>query len=69
VNGALLLPQFATGGGWATQIVIANTSTVPQVVRVDILNSNGARLALPFSSNLSSVLVPAGGVVTFSSTN
>src|SRR5262249_5250454 len=26
--GALLLPQVASGGGWVTRIVIANTSTV-----------------------------------------
>jgi hypothetical protein len=65
-NGGLLLPQFATGGGWTSQIVISNTSTTAQVVRVDIFNSAGGRLVLPFASNLSSVLIPAGGVVTFS---
>jgi hypothetical protein len=66
VISGLLLPQFATGGGWGTQIVISNTSPNAQVVRVDIFNSAGGRLVLPFDSNLSSVSIPAGGVVTFS---
>jgi hypothetical protein len=63
---AILLPQLATGGGWVTQITIANTSTVPQTVRVDFFNSAGGPLVLPIGSSLPSVLVPAGGVVTFS---
>jgi len=63
---ALLLPQIATGGGWVTQITIANTSTVPQTVRIDFFNSVGQPLVLPIGSSLPSVLVPAGGVVTFS---
>ena len=63
---AILLPQLATGGGWVTQITIANTSTVPQTVRVDFFNSVGAPLVLPIGSSLPSVLIPAGGVVTFS---
>jgi hypothetical protein len=65
-QSAILLPQLATGGGWVTQITIANTSTVPQTVRVDFFNSAGGPLVLPIGSSLPSVLVPAGGVVTFS---
>ena len=65
-QSAILLPQIATGGGWVTQITIANTSTVPQTVRVDFFNSAGGPLVLPIGSSLPSVLVPAGGVVTFS---
>jgi hypothetical protein len=65
-NAGVLLPQFATGGGWASQIVISNTSTTAQVVRVDVFNSAGGRLVLPFDSSLSSVVVPSAGVVTFS---
>jgi hypothetical protein len=68
-SGSALLPQFATGGGWASQIVIANTSSAQQVVRVEIFNANGLPLQVPFSSQLSSVLIPPGGVVTFSTAN
>src|SRR5437868_4160768 len=32
--GAILLPQFAAGGGWATELVMANTGTSAITVRV-----------------------------------
>jgi hypothetical protein len=64
--GSQLLPQVATGGGWATAISIANTSTESRFVRVDFFNSEGGPLVLPFGSSLPSVVVPAGGVVTVS---
>lgn len=41
-NGALLLPQFISGGGWASQISIANLSNVPQTVSVDLFGSDGS---------------------------
>src|SRR5215471_17179836 len=31
----ILLPQIAMGGGWASRIRISNTSTVPQIIRID----------------------------------
>src|SRR5262249_17890797 len=65
-TGGALLPQFATGGGWASQIGIANTSAVQQVVNIQIFSATGATLLVPFSSQLSNVLIPPGGVVTFS---
>src|SRR5262245_59409343 len=59
----LLLPQIVSGGGWSSRIVIANTSTVPQLVRVDFFNSAGQPLVLPLAAN-PPILVPARGVVT-----
>jgi len=64
--GAVLLPQVATGGGWASDVVIANTSTAPQFVRVDFFNSSGGPLILPIGSTLPNVFVPPGGFVTLS---
>ena len=64
--GALILPQVVAGGGWVSQITIANTSAVPQAIRVDFFNSSGGPMVLPRGSGLSIVTVPAGGVVTFS---
>jgi hypothetical protein len=61
-----LLPQVATGGGWVSTIAIANTSTVPQLVRVDFFSADGGPLALPIGSTVTNILVPAGGVVTLS---
>ena len=63
---AQLLPQVATGGGWESTIAIANTSAVDRLVRVDFFNSQGGPLLLPFGSSVTSILVPAGGVVTLS---
>jgi hypothetical protein len=62
--GALLLPQVATGGGWVSQIMIANTSAFTQSVRVDFFNSSGAPMSLPFGSTAPSVVVAPGGVAT-----
>jgi hypothetical protein len=64
--GSLLLPQIATGGGWVSQIVITNTSSVSQLVRVDFFNSIGGPLVLPFGSTAPSVLVPPGGIAILS---
>jgi hypothetical protein len=63
---AQLLPQVATGGGWESTIAIANTSIVDRLVRADFFNSLGGPLLLPFGSSVTSILVPAGGVVTLS---
>ena len=62
--GALMLPQVATGGGWTTQITIANTSTVIQTVRVDLFNSFGGILASPLGPTVQGIVIPPGGVAT-----
>jgi hypothetical protein len=66
VVNPLLLPQLVFGGGWATQVTIANTSPVAQTVRVDFFSSTGEPLPLPAGSSLPSVEVPPGGVVVVS---
>ena len=62
--GALLLPQVATGGGWVTQITIANTSTVAETVRVDFFNPAGGQLATSSGSSISTITIAPGGVAT-----
>ena len=62
--GALLLPQVATGGGWVSQIMIANISPFAQAVRVDFFNSSGAPMSLSFGSSVPSVVIAPGGVAT-----
>jgi hypothetical protein len=62
--GALLLPQVATGGGWVTQITIANTSAVTQTVRLDLFDSSGTPLAVPSGSTVSGIVIAPGGVAT-----
>jgi hypothetical protein len=63
-NGALILPQVATGGGWATQITIANITTIVQTVRVDFFNSGGGPLSTPVGSTILSIVIAPGGVAT-----
>jgi hypothetical protein len=60
----LVLPQVATGGGWVTQITIANTSAAPQTVRLDFLSPIGAPLATPVGSTFPSIVIQPGGVAT-----
>jgi hypothetical protein len=66
VAGVHLLPQIAAGGGWASTITIANTSTLPQSVRVDFFDSAGGPLALAIGSTIPNTVIQPGGVVTFS---
>src|SRR5438132_8250739 len=47
--GAVLLPQFVTGGGWATELVLANTGTSDMTIRVDLFNGKGGT---PLSARL-----------------
>lgn len=65
-QNAQLLPQVATGAGWVSQITIANTSGVTQVVRIDFFTPNGAPLALPFGSTEENIAIAPGGVATIS---
>ncbi len=64
---AVILPHFATGGGWASEIVLANTSATPLTVRVDIFGQNGSPLTVSLNdqteSSFQDLTIPAGGVV------
>jgi hypothetical protein len=66
--GAVLLPQFAAGGGWASEINIINTGTSSLSVRVDLFNQDGspltARLNGQTGSSFSNLTILAGGVLT-----
>jgi len=66
--GAVLLPQFAAGGGWATELVLGNTGTSALTVRVDLFKSDGTPLTASLNgqtaSSFSNLTIPAGGVIT-----
>jgi len=66
IAGALLLPQVASGGGWVSTITIANTSILPQSVRVDFFDSTGGLPGLPISTSIPNTVVQPGAVVSFS---
>jgi hypothetical protein len=63
---AALLPQIAVGGGWVSQITIANSLTIEQTVRVDFFNPAGGPFILPTGASAVNVTIPAGGIVNIS---
>jgi hypothetical protein len=60
-SGALVFAQIARGGGWSTEIAIGNTSSAPQIVRVDFFSQNGAT-----AGSLTDIVIPPQGVFFFS---
>jgi hypothetical protein len=64
--GAILLPQFVAGGGWGTEIVIVNTGTTSQAVRVDLFKPDGTALKATLNgttaSSFTDIVIPGGGV-------
>ena len=67
--GAVLLPQFVVGGGWATELVLMNTGTSSLTVRVDLFNGkDGTALTATLNgqtaSSFANLTIPAGGVLT-----
>jgi hypothetical protein len=65
--GAVLLPQFAAGGGWATELVIVNDGTASMTVEVDLFKQDGTALSTSLNnkaaaSSYPSITIPPGGV-------
>ena len=67
-NGAIILPQFATNGGWNTAIVVENPASTARTVRIDFFDGTGAPLNVTFKSgsgsSFTNITIPAFG--TFS---
>jgi hypothetical protein len=66
--GAVVLPQFAAGRGWNTQIAIANSGIAqPQLFRVDLFDQNGSPLVIDLNgetgSTFSNLEAPVNGAV------
>lgn len=72
-DGAVLLPQFATGGGWATEIVIGNSGTAALTVRVDLFKPDGTPLSATLNnqtgSSFTNLNIPAHGVLVLAQRN
>jgi hypothetical protein len=68
-SGGFLLPQFAAGGGWATEIVVTNTNVTNVTVRIDLYDQNGGALTTALngqrSNSFTNLTIPAGGVLVF----
>jgi len=71
--GAVLLPQFAAGGGWATEIVITNTNTTASTVRVDLFKQDGTPLTTGLNgqtaSSFTNLTILPGGVLVLAPRN
>ena len=69
-TGAVILPHFAEGGGWATEVVISNTGEDPISVRVDLFAQDGSPLVAQLNgqsgSSFLGLVVPPGGVIVLS---
>jgi hypothetical protein len=70
--GAIILPHFATGGGWATEIVIANPGAAEASGRVDLFARDGSPLTAVLNGRSGSTFdfkIPAGGIFTLAPRN
>ena len=63
---AVILPHFATGGSWLSDIVISNTSAVPVTVRLDLFAPDGSPLTASLNgqsaSSFQNLVIPAEGI-------
>lgn len=63
-NSTITLPQFAIGGGWATQIALVNNSGSVNSGRIDLYDSTGSPLTVTLNGLTQSSFtyaIPAGG--------
>ncbi|MBI4474298.1 MAG: hypothetical protein HY646_16635 [Acidobacteria bacterium] len=61
---SIVLPQFALGGGWATQIALVNTSAATIIGEVNVFDPAGNPLSVALNGLLRSSFlysIPAGG--------
>jgi phosphodiesterase/alkaline phosphatase D-like protein len=61
---ALIVPQFAISGGWATQIALVNNAGSTIVGRVDFFDIDGNPMAVPLNGDTRSTFtyeIPIGG--------
>ena len=66
-SGAVVLPHFAAGGGWATELVIVNTGSQRTLVRVDFFKQDGTPMTVRLNgeskSSFMDLAISAGGVL------
>jgi hypothetical protein len=64
---AVILAHFAAGGGWASKIMIVNTTPVPVTVRVDLFRQDGNPLVTELNgqarSSFTGLVIPPQGVL------
>jgi hypothetical protein len=63
-NVAVIVPQFAMGGGWATQIAIINNSANTMSGRIDVFDTSGNPMTVKLNGATQSTFtysIPAAG--------
>jgi hypothetical protein len=63
---ALIVPQFAISGGWATQISLVNNTNATISGRLDVFDTQGNPMAVPLNGENKSTFtfsIPAGGTL------
>jgi subtilase family serine protease len=63
-NAAMALPQFALGGGWATQLALVNNGSSGASGRIDLFDPSGNPMAVQLNGTLQSSFtysIAAGG--------
>jgi hypothetical protein len=61
---ALIVPQFAMSGGWATQLALVNNTTATMTGRLDIFDTSGNPMSITLNGNPKSTFtysIDAGG--------
>jgi hypothetical protein len=63
-NSAVVVPQFAMAGGWATQIALVNSGSTTTTGRIDIFDTSGNPLGVKLNGTTQSTFlysIPASG--------
>ena len=64
---AVIMPQFAAGGIWSSNLVISNTTILPLTVRVDLFKQDGTPLTTVFNgqsgSSFQNIVIPPSGIL------
>jgi hypothetical protein len=68
---SVILAHFAAGGGWASELVLANVGPDSITVRVDLYGPDGTPLSVILNgqsvSSFQGIAIPAGGVAILAS--
>jgi len=66
-SNAIILPQFAAGGDWSSEIVISNTTDVQMSFRLDLFKQDGTPLNTTLNSltgsSFTNLMIPAEGLL------
>jgi hypothetical protein len=61
---AIIIPQFAIAGGWATEVALVNNSSATVVGRIDVFDTTGAPMPVDLNGETRSTFtysIPVGG--------